>query len=301
MSKSYLGYGYDLPHLWDTFLDTPSSFKLDDANVVLIPVPYDSTTSYKSGSRHGPRAILEASHQLENYDLELDRDVSKVGIYTAPSVEPVFSGPKAMVERVQEAVSSVAVPGRIVGLIGGEHSISVGSVLSMRELYPDLSVLYLDAHADLRDKYLGTRWGHASVARRLFDICPIVQIGVRSLSNLEHNFVSRQSLPVIYWPPDSVDLAKICSDIEGSLSKNVYISIDLDVFDPSVIAAVGNPEPGGMTWADVTGLLRHIAFNHEIVGFDITELSPQEGPEASAYTASKLVYKLIGYATENKS
>ena len=284
----------------DTFLDTPQSGNLYNARVVLVPVPYDSTTSYRSGARHGPKAILEASRQLEEYDLELDRDISRVGIHTAPEVEPDVSGPEAMVRRVEQAVRSLAARGKLIGLLGGEHSIAVGSVRAMRELYPDLSVLYLDAHADLRDEYMGTAWGHASVARRLYDLCNIVQVGVRSLSSAERQFVRDAGLSVIFWPPPSVDIPELSSGVLGSLSEHVYVSIDLDVFDPSIMAAVGTPEPGGMGWEQVTGLLRSVAESRRLVGFDVTELSPPEGPEACAFTAAKLVYKLIGYATASE-
>ena len=288
----------DVPRSWGTFLDTPPA---DPANarVVLIPVPYDATTSYRGGARHGPKAIITASRELEDYDLELDRDVSTVGIHTAPEVAPDASGPEAMVARVERVVRSVAAPGKLIGLLGGEHTIAVGSVRALRELYPDMSVLYLDAHADLRDEYMGTGWGHASVARRLYGVVPLVQVREHSLSAKEGCFICDNGLRVVYRPPDRSIIDELSSHVLEPLTDDVYISIDLDVLDPSLMSAVGTPEPGGMRWEELTGLLRTVASERRIVGFDITELSPLEGPEACAYIAAKLTYKLIGYATQN--
>jgi agmatinase len=281
---------------WGTFLDSgPNDTSLEDARVVLVPVPYDSTTSYRSGARHGPRAIITASIQLEDYDIELDRDVSGVGIYTAPEIVPDASGPKAMIDVVDGVVRRLSQSDRIVGLLGGEHTITVGAVTALADSYPDLSVLYLDAHADLRDEYMGTRWGHASVARRLFDVSSLVEVGVRSLSAEERSFIRDNEIPVVFWPPANGGMDRLARTVIDSLSQNVHVSIDLDVLDPSVMPAVGTPEPGGMSWHDVTGLLRAVALERDIVGFDVVELSPEEGPEASAFTAAKLVYKLIGY------
>jgi agmatinase len=270
-----------------------------DARVTLVPVPYDSTTSYKSGARHGPRAIITASQQLEDYDLELDRDISEVGIYTAPEVAPDASGPRAMVERVEGVVRSLSAPGKLIGLLGGEHSVTTGAVRALRESYSDLSVLYMDAHADLRDEYMDTPWGHASVARRLHEMCPLVEVGVRSLSTEERRFIREAEVPVVFWPPDGMSVDEISARALEALSDQVYVSIDLDVLDPSLMAAVGTPEPGGMAWEEVTGVVRAVAAQRRIVGFDVTELSPGEGPEACAFIAAKLVYKLIGYATSN--
>ena len=287
-----------VPRYWDTFLNVPpTEVAPGDARVVLIPVPYDSTTSYRGGARDGPRAIIAASRQLEDYDLELGRDVSEVGIYTAPEVAPDVSGPEAMVERVRRVVEPVAAKDKLVGLLGGEHTITTGAVKALTRLYPDLSVLYLDAHADLREEYMGTGWGHASVARRLHSMCPLIEVGVRSLSFEERRFISEAEIPVVFWPAETMDTGQLATRVLESLSDHVYVSLDLDVLDPSTMAAVGTPEPGGMTWPEVTGLLRAVAEQRGIVGFDLTELSPSEGPEACAFTAAKLAYKLIGYAT----
>ena len=236
--------GGTVPRHWETFLDTPDDeADLLTARVVLVPVPYDATTSYRSGARHGPRAIISASRHLEDYDLELDRDISCVGIHTAPEVVPDVSGPERMIERVRRAVSSYAssagdtLERRLVGLLGGEHTIAVGAVQALAEIYPDLSVLFLDAHADLRDEYMGTRWGHASVARRIRDICQLVQVGVRCLSAPEAEFIREQEVPVVFWRHGMSAGADLASRVFEPLSRHVYVSIDLDVFDPSEMAA----------------------------------------------------------------
>jgi agmatinase len=266
---------------------------LEQARAALIPIPYDSTTSFRSGTRDGPRAIIYTSASLEDYDWELDLDVSQMGIHTTAALEPHVGSPELMVRRVKEAVAHYSKLGKLVGVLGGEHSITIGSVQAHLETYPDLSVLYLDAHADLRDEYMGTRWGHASGARRIHEMCPVILVGVRSLCQEERDYIRQKSVPAYFWPDDD---SYIQSAI-AHLGPTVYVSVDLDVFDPSLMAAVGTPEPGGMTWHQVTALLRAVAEARRIVGFDISELSPQEGPLACSYTAAKLVYKLIAYAT----
>ena len=263
--------------------------------MVLVPVPYDSTTSFRSGARDGPGAIIEASYGLEDYDIELEVDVSQVGIYTSAKLEPHMAGPAAMVERIKQAVESYVRMGKIVGLLGGEHSVSVGSVQAHLQAYPDLSVLYLDAHADLRNEYMGTPWGHASGARRIHQWCPLVLAGVRSLCQEEQIYIRAQGVPTFTWPPP-VDEESQRQAIIDQLGPSVYVSVDLDVLDPSLMPSVGTPEPGGMTWQQITALLRSVAESRRIVGFDVCELLPQAGPPACSYTAAKLVYKLVAYA-----
>ena len=286
----------DVPRTWETFLDTPASVTLDDTNVVIVPVPYDSTTSFKTGARHGPRAAITASKQLEEWDIELGRDVSTVGIYTTQEIEPHTGGPEAMIERVRRVAGHFMAQDKLVALLGGEHTITVGGVSAALEKHPHLTVLYLDAHADLRDEYMESRWSHACVARRLYERARVVEVGVRSMSQDEARFISANDVPVFTWPP-SGDIEHLAANVIERLGRDVYVSIDLDVFDPSFMSAVGTPEPGGMTWIDVMELLRMISKRRQIVGFDVVELSPNEGPEACAFTAAKLLYKLIGYAT----
>ena len=285
-----------VPRTWETFLDTPASRTLEDSSVVVVPVPYDSTTTFKSGARHGPRAAITASKQLEEWDIELQQDVSTVGIYTTQEIEPHTGGPEAMIERVRRVAAHFIAQDKLVALLGGEHTITVGGVTAALEKHPDLTVLYLDAHADLRDKYMGSRWSHACVARRLHERAPIVQVGVRSMSRDEARFISDNDVPVFTWPP-SVGIEELAPNVIERLGSEIYVSVDLDVLDPSIMSAVGTPEPGGMTWSDATKLLQLVSESRRIVGFDMVELSPNEGPEACAFTAAKLLYKLIGYAT----
>jgi agmatinase len=286
--------GGDLPWIWPNFLAlTEDQSQLAAAQFVLIPVPYDSTTSSRNGARYGPGAIIEASAGLEDYDWELDLDVATLGIHTTPLLEPDVGSPELMARRVKAAVALYLKHGKITGVLGGEHSVTIGSVQAHRENCADLSVLYLDAHADLRDEYMGTRWGHASGARRIHETCPLVLVGLRSLCLEELDYLRQHSIPSFFWPPgDDSYIQKVIA----SLGPYVYVSIDLDVFDSSLMPAVGTPEPGGMNWQQVTDLLRAVGSSRKIVGFDISELAPNEGPAACSFTAAKLVYKLIAYA-----
>ena len=299
MADRLVGEVEEIPRHWDTFLGASlDARELDDASVVILPIPYDGTTSYRTGSRYGPKAIITASRQLEDYDIELNRDISEVGIYTVAEMEIDVSGPEAMVGRIERVVRPLAETGKLVGLLGGEHTVTIGAVKAFRNVYEDLSVLYLDAHADLRDEYMGSPWSHACVARRVAESTPLVEVGVRSMSVQERVFADSRPVPIWYWPPAGSDLDVVADWVLEGLSDNVYVSIDLDVLDSSLMPAVGTPEPGGMGWDDVIRLLRVVARSRDIVGFDVTELSPPEGPEACAFTAAKIVYKLIGYATE---
>lgn len=272
----------------------PEQAALAQAYAVLIPVPTDSTTSFRSGARYGPAAIITASAALEDYDLELGIDVAEVGIHTTDPLEPHVGDPAQMVERVRTAVSHYQRLGKLTGVIGGDHSVAIGSALATLGRFPDLSVLYVDAHADLRDSYQGTAWGHGSSARRIAEHCPVSLVGVRTMAQEEKEHIDRAGIPVIYWPPVGSDFPQ---DIIETLSPNVYVSVDLDVLDPAEMAAVGTPEPGGMRWGDLTNLLRSVAEQRQIVGFDVCELAPEEGPAANSYTAAKLVYKLIAYSS----
>jgi len=279
------------------FAGIPAPYsQFETSQVVILPVPYDSTTDWRSGTRDSPQAIIDASQYLELYDRELDREIYQVGIYTLPELQPLMSGPEQMVQRVHEAASDFVHQGKLVAMLGGEHSLTVGMVKAMRERFSSLSVLQLDAHADLRDQYLGTKYSHACVMRRALDFCPIVQAGIRSLSLEEHQFLSQRGMKPFY----AEDLAfgqGSWHEILAALSPEVYITIDLDVLDPSIMSAVGTPEPGGMGWYELLGLLRTVAEDRRIVGFDLVELCPREGPVSCAFLAAKLAYKLIGYAT----
>ncbi|MCY3693035.1 MAG: agmatinase [Chloroflexota bacterium] len=275
----------------------PEQSALETASAVLIPVPIDSTTSFRSGARYGPAAIIAASSGLEDYDLELGIDVAELGIHTAPALEPHVGDPQQMTMRVRQAVTYYQSQDKLTGVIGGDHSAAIGSALACLDKYPELSVLYIDAHADLRDEYQGTAWGHGSAARRISERCPVSLVGVRTLALEERDFIDHAGIRVCYWPPGD----GCVGDIIAGLGPQVYVSVDLDALDPSEMAAVGTPEPGGMRWSELVGLLKQVAEQRRVVGFDVCELAPNEGPAANSYTAAKLVYKLIAYAATSLS
>jgi len=267
---------------------------LETARVVILPVPYDSTTEWHSGTREGPQAIINASQHLELYDIELDREIHKVGIHTLPAIQPLLSSPEEMVQRVYHVAKELVQQAKFIVMLGGEHSLSLGAVRALREKHQDLCVLQLDAHADLRDEYSGTQYSHACVMRRIFELCPIVQVGIRSLSWEEQQFLNQNKMQPFYVSTPAPDLALLKQTV-ASLPDNVYISIDLDVFDPSIMSAVGTPEPGGLQWHEVLNLLKSVALHKHVIGFDLMELCPKEGPAPCAFLAAKLAYKLIGY------
>jgi agmatinase len=264
------------------------------AKTVILPVPYDSTSEWQGGSRHGPQAIIDASQYLELYDLELDREIYKVGICTLPEVEPLLSGPQDMIDRVYQVIKGLIQKEKFVVLLGGEHSLSLGAVRAFKEAFPRLSVLQLDAHADLRDAYLGTKYSQACVMRRIFELCPISQVGVRSLSWEEKQFLTQNKLTPFYISDLASNKASV-DQIVDSLSEDVYVTIDVDVLDPSIMPAVGTPEPDGMFWRQVLDIIESVALHKHIVGFDLMEFCPREGPSSSAFLLAKLAYKLIGY------
>lgn len=273
---------------------------LEKARVVVLPVPYDGTAEWHSGSREAPRAIIDASAYLEMYDQELDREIYPVGIHTLPEIEPDMSGPAAMVERVYQAAGAIVAGGRLPVMLGGEHTLTLGAVRACRERYPALSVLQFDAHTDLRDSYLGTGISQATVMRRVSELCPVVPVGVRSLSLEEKQYLDEAGVRPFY-AEDVLSGQADLSRITSGLSPDVYVTIDIDVLDPAVMPAVGTPEPGGLGWYDLLGLLRGVARERRIVGFDLVELCPAEGPAACAFLAARLVYKMIGYIFESKN
>ncbi|MFH1542251.1 MAG: agmatinase [bacterium] len=245
----------------------------------IIPVPYEETTSYGKGTKNGPAAILKAMEQVEAFDHELLIDVTKQA--NIQTLRPI--GIRPLGDKVRQIIKEDKIP----IILGGEHSITPYVVQSMKEKYPDLSVLQLDAHADLRDSYQGRKDSHACVMRRVLEICPAVQIGIRNISEQGYNFAKQTGqLRKIFFQSRKPDLAL--------LSDNVYITIDVDVFDPSVVSAVGTPEPGGMSWDEVVNLLKEVCAAKNVVGFDVVELSPRKGEIVSDFTVAKLIYKLIG-------
>jgi agmatinase len=291
--------GTFLPHEVFAGLEPPYS-DLQQAKTVILPVPYDSTSEWRGGSRHGPQAIIDASQYLELYDLELDRQIYETGISTLPRIEPLLSSPQDMIDRVCKVVGDLIQKEKFVVLLGGEHSLSVGAVRAFKEGFPGLSVLQLDAHADLRNEYLGTKYGQACVMRRIFELCPISQVGVRSLSREEKEFLSQNKLKPFYMS----NLASGTAFIDGilnSLSEYVYITIDVDVLDPSIMPAVGTPEPDGMSWRQISDIVESVTLHKHVVGFDLMEFCPAEGPSSCAFLLAKLAYRLIGYAVPQEA
>jgi agmatinase len=280
-----------------TFAAIPEEYtRFERARVVILPVPYEGTSSGRAGCREAPRAIIEASEEMELYDFDLGCEPYRVGIHTLAEMMPHTGGPQAMVERMERVVGELLDGGKFVVTLGGEHTLTVGAVRAHKQRIASLSVLALDAHADLRQEYLGTPYNHACVLRRLLDDgCPLVQVGLRSATREEHELIRERKLPFFAVSAYRA-LTDGPRDIVSRLSEDVYVTIDLDAFDPSQMAAVGTPEPGGLLWDEVTDLLATVASEKRIVGFDVTELAPRLGPFANAQLAARLVYRLIGLA-----
>ena len=270
------------------------------AAAAILPVPYDGTVSYRSGARDGPQAIIEASRYLELYEPDLDLEPAQWGIATLPPLEPDVSGPEANIARVEQVVGALADAGKLPVMLGGEHSLTLGAVRALAQRHPGLSVLQLDAHADMRDSYQGSAYSHACVMRRVREIVgdgTVIQAGVRSISSEEMQHIREAGVTGVnlYTPGQYNDPAAI-DELLAGLGETVYVTVDLDALDPSIMPAVGTPEPGGLSWQETLSILRAVAQRSRVIGFDIMELAPNEGPVHAAYTAARLTYKLIGYA-----
>lgn len=267
------------------------------ARFVVLPVPYDLTSTYGSGSRLGPAAILTASANMELYDEQLGREIYEEGIFTAPALEVEAGGPDRMIAAVRRAVASYLADGKVPVLLGGEHSVTLGAVQAAREAFPGIRVLHLDAHADLRDSYQGTPFSHACVARRVREVCPLVEVGIRSMSAEEARFARREKVEIFgadFLHDDPRAVETIASRLEG----DVYVTVDLDCLDPAVMPSTGTPEPGGLTWRQVTSLIRAVAERCAIRGFDVVELAPLPGMVAPDFLAARLVYRIMGYISQ---
>jgi agmatinase len=269
---------------------------LRDAKFVVIPVPYDLTSTYQSGSRRGPAAIIEASTNMEVYDEELKKETYLAGIHTTLPVAIDARGPKNMINVVRKKISRIVGLNKIPVMLGGEHSITLGAVQAVIEKYPKLTVLQFDAHADLRDSYQGSLYNHACVARRISEICPLTQVGIRSMSKEEGEFLP-QSKVKSYSADFVLDKKNWADTVCKDLSGDVFITIDLDVFDPSIMPATGTPEPGGLYWKDILHLLKLVSSSRNIRGFDVVELAPLPGVVAPDFMAAKLIYRTMGYIT----
>lgn len=271
----------------------------------VFSAPYDVTSSYIKGACRGAEAIINASTYLELYDEELDVEPAKFGIETKEPLNLKNLSPEEMVAAVEEASAKIVKTGTIPVMLGGDHSVTTGLFRALKEKYNDLSVLHFDAHADMRDSYEGSRYSHACTGKRMADECKVAQVGIRSLSLEEAKFLKTADNVKTYWAKDIKgslpnNSKNIYGDIDSFLTDNVFITIDLDVFDPSVMPATGTPEPGGLTWYDVLNTIREVAKDKNIVGFDVVELCPIDGMVAPDFMAAKLVYKTMGYIGVSK-
>lgn len=272
-----------------------------DARVVVVPVPFDGTTCYRPGTREGPHAIIDASRNLELYDTELRRSPFAVGIHTLRAVTPVMGNAAGMVDRIEEVTAHLLDAGKFVVTLGGDHSTSIGVVRAFAKRHPGMSVLQIDAHADLREEYEGTPLSSATIMRRVLDVCPrTAQVGIRSMSEPEAELVEERKLPM--WLASAIRAQtrqgrdEWIAQVVASLADEVYVTIDVDAFDPSLVPGTGTPEPGGLGWYEVIDLLAAVTAHRRVIGFDVVELSPLVEGHVSPVVAAKLVYKLIGMA-----
>ena len=277
------------------FGDLPQEFcNRENSRFVLVPVPFDGTSTWIKGADRGPAAIIEASAQLELYDIETGSEVYRKGIHTD---RPVACGPspESMVASVEEVVMEWIGKEKLVGCIGGEHSISAGAVQAHVRKYPEMSVLQLDAHTDLRPEYEGSPYNHACVMARIRELCPVTQVGIRSMDSSEKEFLEPGR---VFFQEEIRQEEDWMDRVTGTLNKQVYLTLDLDVLDPSIMSSTGTPEPGGMGWYELITLLRKVASERQIVGFDVVELCPNPTVRAPDFLAAKLIYKILTYCNE---
>ena len=265
--------------------------RYEGSSVAILPVPYDETSTYMKGADNGPAAILEASPNLEYYDIETRTDIRSHGIFTC---EPVLekNSPEALADEVERKVLQILSDHKFPVVIGGNHTVSIGAIRAVAKRVDDLSVLQLDAHSDLRDEYEGSRLNHACAMARAREVAQVVQVGIRSmaeeeLKNADWNriFPSHE----LYYDKSLYDMAI------RMLRTNVYVTIDLDVFDPSIMPSTGTPEPGGPEYMELMHFLRKVSRERNIVGFDVVELCPNPSDRMPDFVAAKVVYQLLSY------
>jgi agmatinase len=286
-------------------LGTPDNFgglaeefsRYEDSRAVIFPVPLERTTTYEHGTRNGPAAIIAASRNMETWDEELGVETyAKIGIATLAPIDAGYLTLEKVLSEIHTTELTLLADGKFPIVLGGEHSLTPPLVSAAAKKFPRLTVLQIDAHADLRDSYQGNPASHACAMRRVVEICPAVQVGIRSVSEEEAKAIPQ--LPTkVYW---ARDIARVRLDswiprVVADLSEHVYVTVDLDGFDPSYVPATGTPEPGGLDWYQVTALLRAVAKEKKIVAADVVELLPQPGDHAADFLAAKLVYKILGY------
>jgi len=278
------------------FADVPKRFEeYAPAGIVVLPVPYDETSTWMKGADRGPDAIIDASYNMYLYDIDTDSEVYTRGIHTDDPVSEK-SSPEAMVDAVRARVARHLAAGKFVVTLGGEHSVTVGAVRAHAERHPGMSVLQLDAHADLQEEFHGSRYNHACVMARVRESCPVVQAGIRSLDGAELKAADPERL---FLAEDIRDSREWIDRAVSLLTDEVYVTIDLDAFDIAVMPATGTPEPGGLGWYEVIDLLKKVSKEKKIVGFDVVELCPNPYARQCDYLAAKLVYRLLSYIFMN--
>lgn len=269
---------------------TPEEMCYQSAAIAILPVPYDGTSTWIKGADRGPKALLEASYNLEFYDIETRTEVYKRGIATLEPVTEAASA-EAMADAVERRMEQILLDGKFPVLIGGEHSVSIGAFRAMARRYPHLSILQLDAHSDMRDEYEGSACNHACVMARAKELTPhITQVGIRSSAREEqHNICPDRT----FYAHDIVGQEGWQERVSQQLTEAVYITIDLDVLDPAYMPSTGTPEPGGLSYREVITLLRRIIKEHRVVGLDVVELCPNPTAKASDFLAAKLIYQFL--------
>jgi agmatinase len=272
--------------------ETSSSF--DKARVVILPVPYDRTASYMKGTAKGPEAIVEASRFMELYDDELDCDPYTIGIHTAQAVSGNDDPPEVMTRKVEEATARYLEKGKMPVVIGGEHSVAVGAIKAYHKKHPKLSVIQFDAHGDLRATYEGSEFSHACAMYHFAGRLPTLQVGIRSISREERDLILARNLMVVP-ARDFVARPERALELVDRLTDEIYLTIDVDYFDPAIMPATGTPEPGGPGWYDTLAFIRGVCRKKRLVGFDVNELRPLGDDVAPDFLAAKLIYKIIAY------
>lgn len=281
-----------------TFLDL-KPLPVKEAEAVVLPIPYEATVTYGSGTRHGPEALLAASRQVELWDEEENWDPSeKVRLATAAPITPEVSGPQAMLDKIRRIVQPWISQGKLILAVGGEHTITLALIQATQTRYPDLTVVALDAHADLRESYDGSKFSHACVLRRVYELGrPLTLLGLRSYSQEEYQLLRVAPRLTVFLAGDlqTPDGWEKALEHLKRLPGPVYLTIDLDALDPGIMPGVGIPEPGGLTYYQVLSVIETLARRGPIIGLDLVELSPIPGNRVSEFTAARLLYKALGY------